>query len=201
MRKHRLLLVRSAIAGMIVYIVLSRCQGEIKCCAYIAVSLLLVLELFLFLISHPAEPSGGRKTGFPQKSSTNINDCLESAINAARDLFTHKITIRRQYSDLPLIQSYPDRLIKVFFTVLENAIQTIEGIGNISVRTSKANDNVVIRISTATRNNMAVLPHERSSAAMNRVCSIVNDYGGTIEANKCPGSSIDYTIMLPVNNS
>lgn len=200
--KHRLLFVRLAIAAIIVSIVLSQCQGSIKCCAYIAVSLLLSMEFFIVRFYHPTQSSNKPVAVVPQKRKTNINDCLRSAVNAIQGLFANKVMIQAEYRDLPLIPSYPDMLIKVFFTVLENAIQKIEGIGNISIQTSNAINNIVIQISTAPGHNISdSFDKKPGTATINLVRSVLHDHGGTIEVNRYPGNSIRYTIMLPANNN
>ena len=64
-----------------------------------------------------------------------------------RNKYKDRITIEKEYGDIPQIECYPGQLNQVFMNILTNAIDAIEEKGKVTIRTSKSNAMVQITIS------------------------------------------------------
>jgi signal transduction histidine kinase len=81
-----------------------------------------------------------------EKQSANMNDCLESTINVIWNELKYKVTVNREYSDLPGTVCYPQQLSQVFMNLLINASQAIEDKGEITVKTWSEGETIFISI-------------------------------------------------------
>lgn len=77
---------------------------------------------------------------------TDINACLESTLNVARNEIKYKATVEKSLGDLPLITCAPSEVNQVLMNLLVNAAQSIEGQGVIRIRTGTSGDWVWIEI-------------------------------------------------------
>ena len=89
-----------------------------------------------------------------EQQEANINDEL----NLTLDLIRHKIKrgfeIVKEYSEIPLVNCYPNMLNQVFLNILMNALHSIEDIkkdnetyiGKIKIKTQTEKDNLIINI-------------------------------------------------------
>ena len=72
---------------------------------------------------------------------------IHEGINSSLIILNHKkgdrITIHKDYGELPLVKCMASRLNQVFLNILDNAIQAIEGTGEIFISTEKNNDDTV----------------------------------------------------------
>ncbi|HUH32801.1 MAG TPA: 7TM diverse intracellular signaling domain-containing protein, partial [Daejeonella sp.] len=82
----------------------------------------------------------------------NINEGLDSTIVIVNNLLTNRITLRKNYSDIPEIECYPGKLNQVFLNIISNAIHAIkkkygdEQGGQINITTLNEEKGVVIKI-------------------------------------------------------
>jgi two-component system NtrC family sensor kinase len=65
----------------------------------------------------------------------NINECLDTTLEIIWNELKYKATINKTYGAVPLTKCYPQELNQVFMNILINAVQAIEGKGEISIRT------------------------------------------------------------------
>jgi PAS domain S-box-containing protein len=91
-----------------------------------------------------------------EKSSSNINDMLESTLTVARNELKYVADVETDFDrELPGIECYRDDLNQVFLNLLVNAAHAVgdvvgdasAGKGTITVSTERDNDNVIIKIS------------------------------------------------------
>ncbi|MDB4926704.1 7TM diverse intracellular signaling domain-containing protein [Mucilaginibacter sp.] len=82
----------------------------------------------------------------------DINEGLESTMVVANNLLNDKIKVIKEYSDLPLVESYAGKLNQVFLNIISNAIYAInkkfddkEG-GEIKISTDCDGESVIIKI-------------------------------------------------------
>lgn len=76
----------------------------------------------------------------------DINEELDLTLNLIRHETKHKINIIKDYSPLPLTKCYPNMLNQVFMNLLMNAVQSIEGKGDITITTKNELNNLIISI-------------------------------------------------------
>lgn len=67
--------------------------------------------------------------------TVNIHENLETTLVMLRSQYKNRIRIVKSYSDLPLIECYPNKLNQVFMNILINAIQSIAAEGVIWITT------------------------------------------------------------------
>jgi signal transduction histidine kinase len=77
----------------------------------------------------------------------DVHEGLENTLVIMQHKLKKGVTIRREYSaDLPRIEAYASELNQVWTNIIDNAIDAMNGKGEISLRTYPEDDNVVIEI-------------------------------------------------------
>lgn len=76
----------------------------------------------------------------------DIHEGLESTIMLVKKELGDRIKLHKEFIDIPKISCMPGQLNQVFLNVFLNAIQAIEGEGNIWVFTKLKDENVLIKI-------------------------------------------------------
>ena len=74
----------------------------------------------------------------------NIHDGLESTLTLLHHELKQKITVEKNFGDLPVIECYPNQLNQVFMNIIMNAAQAIKGEGTIRISTRRESDWAVI---------------------------------------------------------
>ncbi len=77
----------------------------------------------------------------------DINKELDLTLDLIRHETKYRITVNREYGEIPQIKCYPNMLNQVFMNILVNACQAIEGDGTITIKTEYKDDKLVISIS------------------------------------------------------
>ena len=77
----------------------------------------------------------------------DVHEGIESTLNLLTRQYGERITIHRDYSDLPPIECYPGQMNQVFMNLLQNAAQSIPDRGDVWIQTAALNQwvRVVIR--------------------------------------------------------
>jgi signal transduction histidine kinase len=73
-----------------------------------------------------------------ERKPADLHAGLDATLTLVTHLTKNRITIEREYGDLPLVDCYPNQLNQVFLNLLVNAAQAIEGQGEIRIRTRLA---------------------------------------------------------------
>jgi|GEM_PF-2268343 len=76
----------------------------------------------------------------------NIHEGIDSTLNILHNKIKNKVTINKDYGDIPLVSCYAGQLNQVFMNILDNAIAAIKERGIINIKTCTENNNVVIII-------------------------------------------------------
>lgn len=77
----------------------------------------------------------------------DINKELDLTLDLIRHETKYRITVNREYGEIPQIKCYPNMLNQVFMNILVNACQAIEGDGIITIKTEYKDEKLVISIS------------------------------------------------------
>ena len=77
----------------------------------------------------------------------NIHEGLDSTLTLIDHEIKDRITVTKNYGDIPEIDCYPNQLNQVFMNVFMNAIQATERDGQITIKTSFEGNMVVVTIS------------------------------------------------------
>lgn len=90
-----------------------------------------------------------RALGKARDALADLHQGLDSTLTLVAHLLKNRITIRRDYGDLPAVDYYPSQLNQVFLNILVNAAQAITGEGEIAIRTRLAADGAAVEIEIA----------------------------------------------------
>jgi signal transduction histidine kinase len=76
----------------------------------------------------------------------DIHESLNTTLNLLGHLYENRITVHKQYGDIPPVECYAGQLNQVFMNLLANAAQAIERTGNVWITTSVQEHNICIVI-------------------------------------------------------
>lgn len=76
----------------------------------------------------------------------DINKELDLTLDLIRHETKNRITITKNYGEIPPIKCYPNMLNQVFMNILVNAAQSIENTGEITIDTIFENNSLVVKI-------------------------------------------------------
>jgi signal transduction histidine kinase len=146
-------------------------------------------------------------------AETDVREGLETTLT----ILEHKLkdaAVEREYEeDLPRIWSSAGELNQVWTNLIDNAIDAVEGDGNIKVRTSRENDRIIVEVV----DDGSGIPEEIHSRifdpffttkeigegtglGLDIVRRIVAGHGGEITFHSEPGET-RFTVLLPVNTT
>lgn len=74
----------------------------------------------------------------------DIHEGINSTLNILNNKIKNRITIHKEYGNLPRLTCYAGQINQVFMNILDNSSQAIEGNGDIYIRTSLINNDIVI---------------------------------------------------------
>lgn len=77
---------------------------------------------------------------------TDLHGGIESTLNLLVREYKDRITVHRDYGDLPKIECYPGQLNQVFMNLLQNAAQAIKEKGQVWIKTESRGDEIRIII-------------------------------------------------------
>ena len=141
----------------------------------------------------------------------NPVDGLESTLTLLRKQYHPRIRIVREMGDVPEIECHPGQLNQVFMNLLTNAVQAIEGEGEVRIRVERAGDDVRIAISDSGRGmSQEVLGPVfepffttkpvgvGTGLGLSITFRIIERHHGRIEAESPPGEGTTFTLTLPI---
>ena len=79
--------------------------------------------------------------------TVNINERLDAALGIA--LIAHEsknINVHKDYSTLPLLKAKADEIQQIFFNVITNSIQAMNGHGDLTIRSEKNKGEIIVTI-------------------------------------------------------
>lgn len=143
-----------------------------------------------------------------------ITDCVDSTLNILKNEYKSRVRIHRNYGPVPPIHCNPGHINQVIMNLLSNAFHAIEGEGDVWIRTSAGNNNILISI----RDNGRGIPY----AVQNKVFDpffttksvgkgtglglsisykIIENHKGTIFFESQPGKGTEFKITLPIRRA
>jgi len=157
---------------------------------------------------------GFARTDEVKPSLTDINQCLESAINITWNEIKYKATIERDFGELSKILCYPQQLSQVFMNLLVNAAHAISEKGTISISTRCADDHIKI---TVTDTGCGIPPENQSKIfepffttkehgkgtglGMSIAYDIIANHHGSIRFASEVGKGSTFVVQLPVETA
>lgn len=143
----------------------------------------------------------------------DLHDGIESTIRLiSRYYASGRITLERDYADLPPVDCYAGQLNQVWMNLLVNAAQTISGQGTVRVITRRENDIAVVSISDT---GGGIAPEdlkkifdpffttkpvgEGTGLGLSITYGIVERHYGTINVESRLGQGTTFTVAIPID--
>jgi signal transduction histidine kinase len=141
----------------------------------------------------------------------NVQQGLENTLTILNHRLKNGVTVLREYSpDLPLICAYGGELNQIWTNLIANAIEAMQGKGELRVRTGRELDRVLVEIGDNGPGIPAdVLPHifdpffttkgvgEGTGLGLDTVCRIIRSHHGEIRVASHPGDT-RFMVYLPL---
>ncbi|NTV46187.1 MAG: GHKL domain-containing protein [Chlorobiales bacterium] len=148
---------------------------------------------------------------------TDINASLDSTLKIAHNFLKHRVTVVKEYGELPIVRGYPSQLNQVFLNLITNAAQACEKQDNpdakgvVTIRTAYSDSRVVIDVSD---NGVGIPPENLkkifepffttkpvgsgTGLGLSIVYKIIEQHNGTISVNSTVGKGTTFQIVLPL---
>ncbi|MCW8397876.1 MASE1 domain-containing protein [Legionella sp. PATHC038] len=143
----------------------------------------------------------------------NIHANIDSTLTLLNNSFRDRITIKKNYGDIPQIECFPGKINQVFMNILINAAHAIPDQGEITITTSKENEHVLIRIrDTGTGMSKETMARifepffttkpvgQGTGLGLSISYSIVQEHHGAISIHSDPGKGSEFFITLPIKH-
>jgi len=144
--------------------------------------------------------------------AVDIHDGIEDTLTLIHHEIKNRITVVRDFGNIPPLTCYPGRLNQVFLNLLNNARQAIAGEGTITIKTSLSDSKVAIRF-TDSGSGISKENVERifdpgfttkgvrvgTGLGLSICYQIIEDHRGKIEVESEVGKGTTFTILLPLN--
>lgn len=157
----------------------------------------------------------------------SIQDIMDSTLVVLRNVYRDRITINKEYEEIPYIQCHAGKLGQVFSNIITNAVQAIDGKGELTIGLYKIDENhpnwpsnsqlqqkEYIQIMIA--DNGAGIPEEikkkifdpffttkdvgqGTGLGLSISYGIIKKHHGAIEVDSVTGQGTTFYITLPVN--
>lgn len=145
----------------------------------------------------------------PEAVLDNLNALLDSALTLVQHEFKNRVTIRRDFGEIPECECFPSQLSQVFTNLLVNAAHAIEGRGEITIATRTTDGTVTVEIGDSGKGiDPGQLAHIFESGYTTKatglgiglaiVRQIIDRHHGEIDAESAPGQGTRFRIRLPI---
>jgi len=146
-----------------------------------------------------------------EKKEYNLEEGLDSTLQILKSEFKDRINIHKDYGNIPAINCYAGQINQVFMNIITNAIQAIEGKGDIWIKTEKKGLEVQISIKDSGKG----IPEDilekifdpffttkpvgqGTGLGLSISYGIIQKHNGQIVVDSKPGKGTEFTIVLPL---
>ena len=140
----------------------------------------------------------------------NIHNTLNNVLLMLTKSYSYDIKIHKEYGDVPPIYCAPGQINQVFMNLINNAMQSIKGTGEIWIRTYLSNDRVIVSVKDngpgIPKNKQNRIfepfyttkePGEGTGLGLSISLRIIQDHNGSIEFSSDKNETI-FTVSLPL---
>ena len=141
----------------------------------------------------------------------DIHDGIDSTLILLFNKTKNRITVHKDYGDLPAVECLPSKLNQVFMNILTNSIQAIEDKGDIYIQTISSGIGVKIVVrDTGIGMTPEVKKHifepfyttkevgSGTGLGLSISYGIIEQHGGNIDVISEPGKGTEFIISLPI---
>ncbi len=147
-----------------------------------------------------------------QVKETDIHQDIDMTLTLLRNEYKNRITVHRDFAELPLVPCFASQLNQVYMNILHNAAQAIEGEGEVWLKTYVKDDMVHVEI----KDNGGGIPQKHlakifdpfyttkeigkgTGLGLSISYGIVERHGGRIEVESEEGKGTTFTIVVPLS--
>lgn len=152
------------------------------------------------------------RTGESNWQMADLHRGLDSTLNIANNELKYKVTIIKEYGELPMVKCLASELNQVFMNLLVNAAQAIHDRGSVTIRTERVGQRVAVSISD-TGHGIAPEHINRifepffttkpvgsgTGLGLSLSYGIIKKHGGDIHVSSAPGRGTTFRIELPID--
>lgn len=150
-------------------------------------------------------------TSSGEMERTDLIDTLEKTLKLLHNEIKYRITINKEFGELPPVRCQAQEISQVFLNLLLNAAQAIEGEGSITLKTWAEKEQVVVQISD-TGSGIAPenLPRlfepffttkevgRGTGLGLSVSYNIIKQHNGRLEAESTLGEGATFRVILPL---
>ncbi|MCB0804680.1 MAG: PAS domain S-box protein [Bacteroidales bacterium] len=142
----------------------------------------------------------------------DINQGIESTLLILHNKLKQTIEVVKDYGDIPDIMCYPGQLNQVFMNVINNAVESIEGEGKITIKTRMEKNRILISVKDSGKGIPDKVRKKifdpfyttkevgkGTGLGLSISFGIVEKHNGTIEVKSKPGEGSEFIIAIPVD--
>ena len=143
----------------------------------------------------------------------NIHNTLDNVLLMLQNSYKYTIKVHRDFGKIPEIECAPGQINQVFMNLINNAIQAIEGQGNIWIKTEQLDGRVIVTvkddgmgIDESIRNRIlepfftTKEPGQGTGLGLSISLGIVQDHNGSLLFESSDEGSV-FVVSLPVCQS
>jgi len=141
----------------------------------------------------------------------NVNEGLDKSLLIAKNVLKHKVTVEKDYGEVPTVRCAPSQINQVFLNLIKNAADAIEGEGTITLSTRHEDGHVLVSIadtgSGIPEDVMAKIRDpffttkevgQGTGLGLSIVDKIITSHMGELVIETEPGRGSVFTVKLPV---
>ena len=140
----------------------------------------------------------------------HLHESLDTTLNLLGHLYENRITVHRQYGDIPPVECYAGQLNQVFMNIMANAAQACHQRGNVWITTRRDDSHIIISIRDDGKGiKEDVLPKifdpffttkdvgEGTGLGLSISYGIIEKHHGDITVTSTVGEGTEFTITIP----
>ncbi|MDX2471684.1 MAG: ATP-binding protein [SAR324 cluster bacterium] len=141
----------------------------------------------------------------------DLNEALKKSVKIAWSSLKYKCTIIEDFGEIPLVECYPQEINQVLLNLIINASQAIENKGNITIRTTRHYQNVLLQVEDTGK---GIEPKylarifepffttkdigKGTGLGLSVSYKIIKDHNGEINVSSKIGEGTLFTVTLPI---
>jgi two-component system NtrC family sensor kinase len=146
----------------------------------------------------------------------DVHEAIDNTLSLLAGEIKNRVQVHKYYGDLPLISCFASQINQVFMNILSNALQAIEGSGNIWITTKKLTlPTGQSGVSISFQDSGQGMPNDvmekifdpffttkgvgqGTGLGLSISYGIVQSHGGEIQVKSQPGIGTEFIVILPV---
>lgn len=143
----------------------------------------------------------------------NLHDGIDSTLTLTAHLSSNRITVIKDYGELPQLECHANQINQVFMNILVNACQAIEGTGTITIKTFLKDEHIHVAIADTgvgiPKDNISKIFDPGfttkgvgvgTGLGLSISYRVVEEHGGKIMVDSEVGKGTTFTVVLPLEH-